>query len=55
VKFIVYIDLGEEFEIAKNIAAIIQARQDSQQNTLSVEEFAAISDLNKICVLIFYE
>lgn len=43
-----YLDLGEEsLKSAKNIAAIIQARQDSQQNTLSVEEFAAISDLNK--------
>lgn len=43
-----YLDLGEEsLKSAKNIAAIIKSRLDSNQESLSVEEFAAISDLNK--------
>ena len=43
-----YLDLGEEsLKSAKNIAAIIKSRLDNNQETLSVEEFAAISDLNK--------
>lgn len=43
-----YLDLGEEsLKSAKNIAAVIKSRLDTNQESLSVEEFAAISDLNK--------
>ena len=43
-----YLDLGEEsLKLAKNISAIIQDRLNNNQDTLSAEEFAAISDLNK--------
>lgn len=43
-----YLDLGEEsLKLAKNISTIIQDRLNNNQDTLSAEEFAAISDLNK--------
>lgn len=43
-----YLELGEEsLKVAKDIATIIQDRLNNGQDTLSVEEFSAISDLNK--------
>ncbi len=43
-----YLVLGEEsLKTAKNIATIIKEKQDTNQETLNAEEFAAISDLNK--------
>lgn len=43
-----YLSLGEEsLKTAKNITTIIQEKQKINQETLSAEEFAAISDLNK--------